>query len=64
MRDYSYIKPFISKKHYVLDKLYERMNHFTELELFLPNTEMQSTWQVLRQYGTVILERKKERVLK
>lgn len=61
MRDYSYIKPFISKKLFLLDKLHARMNHFTELELFSPNTEMKSAWQVLQQYGTIILERKKER---
>lgn len=30
MRDYSYIKPFISKKLFLLDKLHERMNHFTD----------------------------------
>lgn len=60
MRYYSYIKPFVSKKLFVLDKLYARMNHFTEVELFSPNTEMKSTWQVLQQYGTITLERKRK----
>jgi len=61
MRDYSYIKPFISKKLFLFYKLYAHMNHFTELELFSPNTEKKSTWQVLQQYVTITLERKEER---
>lgn len=60
MRDYGYVKPFVSKKPFVLEKLCARMNHFTELELSSPNTEMKSIWQVLQQCGIIILERKKE----